>query len=67
MKWKLWNEGEALKLMDTTLDGSCTPIQALRYINIGLICTQDQARERPTMIEVISFLSNEIVELPQPK
>ncbi|RDY13497.1 G-type lectin S-receptor-like serine/threonine-protein kinase CES101, partial [Mucuna pruriens] len=65
--WKLWNEGEALKLMDTTLDGSCPPIQLLRYINIGLLCTQDQARERPTMIEVVSYLSNEIAELPQPK
>ncbi|KAH1196704.1 G-type lectin S-receptor-like serine/threonine-protein kinase SD1-13 [Glycine max] len=65
--WKLWNEGEALNLTDTLLDGSCPPIQVLRYIHIGLLCTQDQAKERPTMVQVVSFLSNEIAELPLPK
>ncbi|KAG4923392.1 hypothetical protein JHK87_048932 [Glycine soja] len=65
--WKLWNEGEALNLTDTLLDGSCPPNQVLRYIHIGLLCTQDQAKERPTMVQVVSFLSNEIAELPLPK
>ncbi|KHN17920.1 G-type lectin S-receptor-like serine/threonine-protein kinase SD1-13, partial [Glycine soja] len=65
--WKLWNEGEALNLMDTTLDGSYSPTQVLRYIHIGLLCTQDQARDRPTKFEVVSFLSNEIAHLPPPK
>nr|KYP44752.1 Cysteine-rich receptor-like protein kinase 10 [Cajanus cajan] len=62
--WKLWNDGEALKLMDVMLDGSYSPTQVLRYIHIGLLCIQDQARDRPTMLEVVSFLSNEIAHLP---
>jgi len=49
------------------MSGSHSPTQVLRYIHIGLLCTQDQARERPTMLEVVSFLSNEIAHLPQPK
>ncbi|XP_027337533.1 G-type lectin S-receptor-like serine/threonine-protein kinase At1g67520 [Abrus precatorius] len=65
--WKLWNEGEALKLMDTMLDGSYPSFQVLRYIHIGLLCTQDQARARPTMLEVVSFLSNENAQLSPPK
>ncbi|KAK7379269.1 hypothetical protein VNO80_04725 [Phaseolus coccineus] len=65
--WKLWNEGEALKLMDKNMNGSYSPTQMLRYIHIGLLCTQDQARDRPTMLEVVSFLSNEIAHLPKPK
>ncbi|KAL9332524.1 hypothetical protein ACSQ67_002134 [Phaseolus vulgaris] len=64
--WKLWNEGEALNLMDSNMNGSYSPNQVLRYIHIGLLCTQDQARNRPTMLEVVSFLSNEITHLPKP-
>jgi len=48
------------------MNGSYSPNQVLRYIHIGLLCTQDQARNRPTMLEVVSFLSNEITHLPKP-
>ncbi|KAK7305743.1 hypothetical protein VNO77_43653 [Canavalia gladiata] len=65
--WKLWNGGEALKLIDTMLDRLYPAVQVLRYIHIGLLCTQDQARDRPTMLEVVSFLSNEVAYLPPPK
>ncbi|QCD98492.1 serine/threonine-protein kinase PBS1 [Vigna unguiculata] len=65
--WKLWNEGEALTLTDTNMNGSYSPTQVLRYIHIGLLCTQDQARDRPTMLEVVSFISNENGDLPEPK
>eukprot|EP00256_Glycine_max_P065486 XP_025980081.1 G-type lectin S-receptor-like serine/threonine-protein kinase SD1-13 [Glycine max] len=64
--WKLWNQGEALKLVDTMLNGSCPHIQVIRCIHIGLLCTQDQAKDRPTMLDVISFLSNENTQLPPP-
>ncbi|RDY13498.1 G-type lectin S-receptor-like serine/threonine-protein kinase, partial [Mucuna pruriens] len=64
--WQLWNQGEALKLIDTMLNGSCPHIQVIRCIHIGLLCTQDQAKDRPNMLEVISFLSNENTQLPPP-
>lgn len=64
--WKLWNQGEALKLVDTMLNGSCPHIQVIRCIHIGLLCTQDQAKDRPSMLDVISFLSNENTQLPPP-
>ncbi|KAK7387397.1 hypothetical protein VNO78_28167 [Psophocarpus tetragonolobus] len=64
--WQLWKQGEALKLIDTMLNGSCSHIQLTRCIHIGLLCTQDQSKDRPTMPEVISFLSNENTLLPPP-
>jgi len=64
--WQLWNEGKALKLIDTIVNGSSNHIQVMRCIHIGLLCTQDKAKDRPTMLEVISFLSNENAELPSP-
>ncbi|KAL2333261.1 hypothetical protein Fmac_014474 [Flemingia macrophylla] len=53
--------------MDMTLDGTDSPAEVLRYIHIGLLCIQDQARDRPTMLEVVIFLSNETSYLPPPK
>ena len=65
--WQLWSEGKALELVDPTLEGSCPCIEVLRCIQIALLCVQDEARDRPTMMEVLSFLSNKTVQLPPPK
>ncbi|WVZ05640.1 hypothetical protein V8G54_018986 [Vigna mungo] len=55
--WQLWNEGEALKLIDRMVNGSCHQIQVIRCIHIGLLCTQDKAKDRPSMLEtyLLSF------------
>ncbi|GLU22195.1 hypothetical protein SLE2022_382870 [Rubroshorea leprosula] len=65
--WQLWNEDKALEVMDPTLDGFCLHNQILRCIHIGLLCVQDHAIDRPTMLDVVSMLSNETMPLPQPK
>ena len=66
--WQLWNEGKSLELIDPTiLEESCPPFEALRCIHIGLLCVQDQAKDRPTMPNVVSMLSNEILKLSSPK
>ncbi|KAJ0076317.1 hypothetical protein Patl1_34179 [Pistacia atlantica] len=43
------------------------PNEVLRYLNVGLLCVQDQAKDRPTMSEVVSMLTNETMVLPAPK
>ncbi|XP_059658857.1 receptor-like serine/threonine-protein kinase SD1-7 [Cornus florida] len=65
--WELWKEGTALELNDPTLGNSCSEHHLLRIIHVGLLCVQESAEDRPTMSEVISMLSNEIVPLPAPK
>ncbi|XP_044496561.1 uncharacterized protein LOC123218967 [Mangifera indica] len=65
--WQLWSEGKALELIEETMDESCSPPEVLRYLNIGLLCVQDQAKDRPTMSEVVSMLTNETMVLPAPK
>uniref|UniRef100_A0A7N2LLN6 Uncharacterized protein n=1 Tax=Quercus lobata TaxID=97700 RepID=A0A7N2LLN6_QUELO len=66
--WQLWNEGKGLELIDPTiLDGSCLPSDVLRCIHVGLLCVQDQATDRPTMVDVISMLSKETLQLFPPK
>ncbi|KAL0010706.1 hypothetical protein SO802_005814 [Lithocarpus litseifolius] len=66
--WQLWNEGKSLELIDPTiLEESRPPFEALRCIHIGLLCVQDQAKDRPTMPDVVSMLSNETLKLSSPK
>lgn len=40
---------------------------ALRYINVGLLCVQENSNDRPSMSSVVSMLSSEIAALPAPK
>ena len=66
--WQLWNEGKVLELIDPViLDESCPPSEILRCIHVGLLCVQDLALDRPNMIDVVSMLSNEALQLSPPK
>ena len=66
--WQVWNEGKGLELVDSTiLNESCPPFEVLRCIHVGLLCVQDQAIDRPTMLDVVSMLSKETLQLVPPK
>lgn len=41
--------------------------RALRYINVGLLCVQENPNDRPNMSSVVSMLSSEIAALAAPK
>ena len=47
--------------------GSAAASTALRYINVGLLCVQENPNDRPNMSSVVSMLSSEIATLPPPK
>ncbi|KAK6264914.1 hypothetical protein SCA6_020348 [Theobroma cacao] len=64
--WHLWNEGNALELMDPLLTDGC-PDEFLRYIHIGLLCVEEDAFNRPTMSSVVVMLKGEAVTLCQPQ
>ncbi|KAL2525319.1 S-locus lectin protein kinase family protein [Abeliophyllum distichum] len=63
--WKLWTSNRGVELMDPAL-GSPTPA-LLRYINLGLLCVQENPNDRPTLSTVISMLNNKVAPLPAPK
>ncbi|CAK9327380.1 unnamed protein product [Citrullus colocynthis] len=65
--WKLWDEENALELMDAALEDEFQPSQALRCIEVGLSCVQQNPDERPTMWSVLSMLESENVLLSHPK
>ncbi|PON66926.1 Protein kinase-like domain containing protein [Trema orientale] len=50
--WKLWKENKASNLMDASLSETCNANEFLRCINVGLLCTQEDPSDRPTMSNV---------------
>jgi hypothetical protein len=64
--WELWKAGTSFEMMDPILRESCSKDQVLRCINVGLLCVEDSAIDRPTMSDVVSMLTSE-AQLPLPK
>ncbi|KAJ9671797.1 hypothetical protein PVL29_025487 [Vitis rotundifolia] len=65
--WDLWKDSRGQELMDPVLEETLPRHILLKYINIGLLCVQESADDRPTMSDVVSMLGNECVHLPSPK
>ncbi|KAL5579231.1 hypothetical protein UlMin_011673 [Ulmus minor] len=57
--WDLWIEGRAIEIVDSSLNKSVGG-EALRCIQIGLLCVQEFASDRPKMSAVVSMLENDV-------
>ncbi|VVA33926.1 PREDICTED: receptor [Prunus dulcis] len=65
--WKLWTEGKGLEIIDPSVGDSYSPSEVLRCMQVGLLCVQERAEDRPTMSSVVLMLSSETATMPQPK
>ncbi|MBA0733473.1 hypothetical protein Gogos_017487, partial [Gossypium gossypioides] len=69
--WKLWNEGNIWNLVDKAISesesNSKNEKEIWRCINVGLLCVQEYANDRPTMSTIASMLNSEISDLNTPK
>ncbi|XP_048557267.1 cysteine-rich receptor-like protein kinase 10 [Triticum urartu] len=64
--WRLWEDGNAIELVDSSFVASCQLQGVLCCIHVGLLCVQDHARDRPLMSPVMFMLENESAP-PAPK
>ncbi|KAG0527649.1 hypothetical protein BDA96_06G251300 [Sorghum bicolor] len=64
--WSLWIDDRAMDLVDSSLAKSCSHNEALRCIQIGLLCVQDNPDSRPLMSSVVTMLENETTPVPVP-
>jgi len=62
----LWREDGPTKLIDICLEDSYVISEALRCIQVGLLCLQHHPNDRPNMASVVVMLTNETI-LAQPK
>lgn len=64
--WNFWSESKGLELMDPSIANSYVASEVLKCIQIGLLCVQDNAADRPTMSSVVHMLGSDNVSLPSP-
>ncbi|XP_074267411.1 cysteine-rich receptor-like protein kinase 10 [Silene latifolia] len=64
--WLLWNDERSIELVDPELDKSYSNKDIERCIQIGLLCVQPDAEQRPTMTEVVLMLTVGSIDLPLP-
>ncbi|TYI23144.1 hypothetical protein ES332_A06G143800v1 [Gossypium tomentosum] len=64
--WELWKEDRAIEIIDSVFGDSYSANEFLKCIQIGLLCVQEHATDRPMMSTVVFMLSNETA-LPSPK
>ncbi|KAF5730799.1 LRR receptor-like serine/threonine-protein kinase [Tripterygium wilfordii] len=58
--WELYERRELVALVDTSLNGDFDAEQACRFLKIGLLCTQDTPKLRPSMSIVVQMLTGQI-------
>ncbi|KAJ3708383.1 hypothetical protein LUZ61_012088 [Rhynchospora tenuis] len=58
--WSLFERGELEKIIDPSLDEDLNIEEACRFLKVGLLCTQDITKLRPTMTTAIRMLKGEL-------
>ncbi|KAK4753244.1 hypothetical protein SAY87_022042 [Trapa incisa] len=70
LAWELWKEGKGVNLLDEAIISAdsinSTTQEVMKCMQIGLLCIQDHAVDRPNMPTVVMMLSGE-TDLPHPK
>nr|KAJ0221495.1 hypothetical protein LSAT_V11C200092250 [Lactuca sativa] len=64
--WRLFEEGKAMELLGMHMRNSCVASEVVQSINIGLLCVQHHANDRPIMSFVVLMFGEEGA-LPRPK
>ena len=64
--WKLWTENKALDLLDPTLCENCNANEFVRCLGVGLLCVQENPKDRPDMSNVVAMLVSESGSLARP-
>nr|XP_048331603.1 receptor-like serine/threonine-protein kinase SD1-8 [Ziziphus jujuba var. spinosa] len=65
--WNLWKEGKCMELIDQTLHDCCPKDEeVMRCVQLGLLCVQERAFDRPTISDVLFMLSHQTTALPPP-
>ncbi|KAI9124156.1 hypothetical protein K1719_005456 [Acacia pycnantha] len=65
--WKQWKEKKVVEILDPNIQESGARDEVVKCIQIGLLCVQGNPDSRPTMAEVVSYLSNDSSQLSLPQ
>eukprot|EP00262_Sarcandra_glabra_P004529 TRINITY_DN15610_c0_g3_i1.p1 TRINITY_DN15610_c0_g3~~TRINITY_DN15610_c0_g3_i1.p1 ORF type:complete len:209 (-),score=22.11 TRINITY_DN15610_c0_g3_i1:188-814(-) len=64
--WRMHENDELMKVVDRRMGAVYNSEQAVRVLEVGLLCTVNEAKGRPSMEDVVAFLNTEraITKLP---
>ncbi|RWW13277.1 hypothetical protein BHE74_00034747 [Ensete ventricosum] len=57
--WSRYERGEMKYILDTDLTDDLDVDEACKFLKVGLLCTQDTAKLRPSMSDVVRMLTGE--------
>ncbi|URD87285.1 LRR receptor-like serine threonine-protein kinase, partial [Musa troglodytarum] len=59
MTWAIYEHGDLEHIIDSSLTDDLDVDEACRFLKVGLLCTQDDMKLRPSMSTVIMMLTGE--------
>ncbi|XP_021856967.2 L-type lectin-domain containing receptor kinase S.4 [Spinacia oleracea] len=62
--WSKWNQGKVMEVIDPKIKGKHDEKEVLMVLKLGLMCSSDEPRYRPSMRQVVRYLDGEM-ELPE--
>ncbi|MFS7903066.1 putative protein kinase RLK-Pelle-DLSV family [Helianthus anomalus] len=65
--WSKWKNAEAMEILDSNMVDSSLENEALRCINIALLCVQEDDELRPSMASVVLMLNSYSIALSVPQ
>ncbi|XP_027338332.1 cysteine-rich receptor-like protein kinase 7 [Abrus precatorius] len=65
--WREWRKQTPLNIVDPKLRENYSKFEAIKCIQIGLLCVQENPDARPTILAIVSYLSSHSIELPSPQ
>ncbi|XP_068334223.1 putative cysteine-rich receptor-like protein kinase 20 [Pyrus communis] len=63
----LWKQGKGMEFMDPALYDTHSLCKLMKCLQIALLCVQENANDRPSMLEISSMLQNEGATMENPK
>ena len=64
--WEHWSNGTLSDIVDASFGGNYPRVEALRCIQIGLLCVQEVPSARPTMSSVVLMLNSNSTSIQVP-
>ncbi|KAJ7979637.1 Receptor-like kinase [Quillaja saponaria] len=67
LKDYLWKEVEGMEFVDPSLDDTSSPCKLMRCFQVALLCVEQNANDRPSLLEASSMLRNDNTTVGIPK
>lgn len=65
--WRQWRDKTILSILDPSIKEKYLEEEVSICIQIALLCVQQNPHARPSMVKIVSYFSNHLVELPRPE